>query len=89
LWTALPARLQKNTNYWGKTTINGKVYNTPFIDKLVFLIVPDSSTQLSAIQTGKVDMYTQESLVQFLDVNTAGSRFGSGKMAGRYIDVLK
>jgi len=49
----------KNTNYWGTTTINGKQYKEPFIDKLVYLIVPDQSTELAALQTGKIDLYTQ------------------------------
>jgi peptide/nickel transport system substrate-binding protein len=49
----------RNPNYWGMTTINGKQYQEPFIDKLVYLIVPDQSTELAALQTGKIDLYTQ------------------------------
>jgi len=49
----------KNPNYWGKTTINGTQYNEPFVDSLVYLIIPDQSTELAALATGKIDMWTQ------------------------------
>ena len=48
---------EKNPNYWAKTTIDGKEYEIPFIDKLVFPIIPDESTRVAAIRTGKLDYY--------------------------------
>jgi peptide/nickel transport system substrate-binding protein len=45
----------KNPNYWGKTTIDGKQYDLPFIDKLVSVIIPDESTAIAALRTGAVD----------------------------------
>ena len=36
-------------------TINGKKYQTPFIETLIFAVIPDVSTQLSALRTAKVD----------------------------------
>ena len=48
----------KNSNYWGKATIAGTQYSTPFIQSLVYLIIPDQSTQLAAMQTGKLDLWT-------------------------------
>lgn len=45
----------KNPNYWGSTTINGQKYQEPLINTLVYLIIPDPSTQLAALETGKVD----------------------------------
>ena len=45
----------KNPNYWGTTTINGKSYQTPFIDELRYPIITDESTLISAVRTGKID----------------------------------
>jgi peptide/nickel transport system substrate-binding protein len=49
------ATYTKNPNYWGTTTINGVKYQMPFIDKVVYPIIPDESTQIAAIRTGKID----------------------------------
>jgi peptide/nickel transport system substrate-binding protein len=51
------ATFTKNPNYWDKTTINGKQYQMPFIDKLVFPVIPDQATQLAAIRTGQLDWW--------------------------------
>jgi len=48
----------KNTNYWGTTTINGKQYQEPLINSLIYLIVPDQSTELAGLRTGKIDWVT-------------------------------
>jgi peptide/nickel transport system substrate-binding protein len=53
------ATYTRNPNYWGKTTINGKQYQEPFIDSLTYLVVPDQSTQLAALRTAKIDLWTQ------------------------------
>ncbi len=79
----------KNPNYWGKTTIAGTSYNTPFINSLVFLIVPDTSTQLSAIQTGKVDMYTQESLINSSTLTQQAPSLIQEKWPADNIDVMR
>jgi peptide/nickel transport system substrate-binding protein len=50
------ATYEKNPDYWGTTTINGKVYKTPFLDKLIIPIMTDESTVLAALQTGKLDL---------------------------------
>ena len=47
---------ERNPNYWGKVTINGKEYQLPFVDKLFNPIIPDSATQMAALKTGKVDV---------------------------------
>ncbi|GAH45675.1 unnamed protein product, partial [marine sediment metagenome] len=46
---------ERNPNYRGTTTINGKEYQLPFIDELIYPIIPDESTQLAALRTGQVD----------------------------------
>jgi len=46
----------RNPDYWGTTTINGKTYQLPFLDRVVVPIIPDESTQMAALQTGKIDL---------------------------------
>ena len=48
----------KNPNYQGTTTINGKQYKMPFIDKLVYPIITDQSTLIASVRTGKIDLDT-------------------------------
>jgi peptide/nickel transport system substrate-binding protein len=47
---------EKNPNYWGTTTIDGKEYKLPFVDKLEWPIIVDESTRLAALRTGKCDI---------------------------------
>jgi ABC-type transport system substrate-binding protein len=47
---------QKNPNYWGTNPAGpGKGDKLPYVDELKQLIIEDSSTQLAAVRTGKVD----------------------------------
>ena len=49
--------LKKNDNYWGTDPIGpGKGNQLPYIDAMQFLIIPDASTRLAALRTGKIDM---------------------------------
>jgi len=63
----------RNPNYWGTATINGKQYQEPFVNKLVYLIVPDTSTELAALRTGKIDWTTQVSLTSAASLSTQAS----------------
>jgi peptide/nickel transport system substrate-binding protein len=48
---------ERNPNWWNKeVSIQGKTYDSPFIDKLIFPIIFDESTRIAAIRTGKVDL---------------------------------
>jgi len=49
---------KRNPDYWGTWKYQGKEYKLPFADKLVFPLIKDKSTQLAAIQTGKIDAGT-------------------------------
>ncbi|GAF95196.1 unnamed protein product, partial [marine sediment metagenome] len=50
------AAYKPNPNWWDKEKIvDGKKYDAPFIDELVYPIIIDQSTQIAALQTGKVD----------------------------------
>ncbi|MBA7692042.1 hypothetical protein ES703_100600 [subsurface metagenome] len=46
----------RNPNYWRKATIDGVEYQLPFVDKLIFPLIIDPSTQLAALRTGKLDI---------------------------------
>lgn len=47
----------KNPIYWQKNPIGpGKGDQLPYVDNLKYILIPDSSTQLSALRTGKLDM---------------------------------
>jgi len=47
----------KNPEYWDTVTINGVEYELPFVDKLVYPIIKDQATRMSALRTGKIDYY--------------------------------
>jgi len=46
----------KNPDYWGTTVIDGKEYKVPFVNTFVRVIIPDESTALAALRTGKLDI---------------------------------
>jgi peptide/nickel transport system substrate-binding protein len=58
-------KFTRNPDYWNKTTIKGKEYQMPFVDELVFPIIPDASTQMAAIRTGKVDLQMEPQIGQW------------------------
>lgn len=47
----------RNPNYWKKTVIDGKEYKYPFVDEMTYRILPDESTRVAAVRTGRVDYY--------------------------------
>ena len=48
--------LERNPNYWGTDPIGpGQGNQIPYIDSLQYLIIPDASTRLAALRTGKID----------------------------------
>ena len=46
---------EKNPDYYGSTTIDGKEFQIPFIDKLVLPIIHDDTAKVAAIRTAKID----------------------------------
>jgi len=54
----------RNPNYWQTETLDGVVYQLPFIDRVVFPIIPDVGTQIAALRTGTLDM---DELVDSID----------------------
>jgi len=47
------ATLVRNPNYWRKHPLYGD--QMPYLDGVEFLVIPDVSTQISALRTGKID----------------------------------
>ncbi|OGO22379.1 MAG: hypothetical protein A2Z28_02400 [Chloroflexi bacterium RBG_16_51_9] len=48
--------LSRNPNYWDKDPVGpGKGNQLPYVDSVKFLILPDASTRLAALRTGKLD----------------------------------
>jgi len=51
------ATLVRNPDYWEKDPVGpGKGSDLPYLDGVEYLIIPDLSTRLSALRTGKVDI---------------------------------
>ena len=46
---------ERNPLYFDTTTIDGVEYQLPFIDKLIFPVIVDVSTQIAALRTGALD----------------------------------
>jgi peptide/nickel transport system substrate-binding protein len=50
---------KRNPNYWEKNPVGlGKGDQLPYVDGLKMLIIPDPSTQLAALRTGKADIFS-------------------------------
>jgi len=47
----------KNTNYWGYDERNPD-NRLPYVDAIKYLIIPDYSTRLAALRTGKIGIYS-------------------------------
>jgi peptide/nickel transport system substrate-binding protein len=47
---------EKNPDYWDKETINEKEFKLPYVDKVVYRIIRDDATRLTALRTGKIDL---------------------------------
>ncbi|MBN1685204.1 MAG: ABC transporter substrate-binding protein, partial [Spirochaetales bacterium] len=63
---------KKNPNYWDTTVIDGKEYQMPFVDRLVFPIIPDAATMMSAVRTGKVDFHMEPQIGQWDNYDNIG-----------------
>ena len=46
----------RNPQYWRTTTIDGAEYQLPFIDEMIMPNLPDESTQIASLRTGKLDI---------------------------------
>jgi len=47
---------RRNDNYWDKETIDGQQYPIPFVNKVIYRIIKDEATYLTALRTGQLDI---------------------------------
>ncbi|MCK1334603.1 ABC transporter substrate-binding protein [Bradyrhizobium sp. 38] len=47
---------EKNPDYWDKEKINDKEFKLPYVDKVVYRIIKDETTRVTALRTGKLDI---------------------------------
>ena len=47
---------QKNPIYWGSDFVGGESYKLPFVDRMVYRIIKDEATFLTALRTGQLDI---------------------------------
>ena len=47
---------EKNDNYWDSTTIDGKEYQLPLNERVVYHIIKDESSSVAALSSGRVDI---------------------------------
>jgi len=59
--TESSATFVRNPDYWGKDPLHPD-NRLPYVDKLKYLIIPDRSTQMAALRTGKIDQLLVDSL---------------------------
>lgn len=59
----------KNPNYWMKDPIFPE-NQLPYVDKMTWLIIPDHSTRLAAMRTGKVDLNSWRVLIFPVDAQS-------------------
>lgn len=58
------AKYKKNPIYWNSTTIDGEEYTLPFADDLIYPVIPDEATQISALRTAKLDLLVYLNIAQ-------------------------
>lgn len=45
-----------NKAYWDRVELSGKKYKLPFVDSLVYRVIKDEATYITALRTGKLDI---------------------------------
>lgn len=58
---------EKNAEYWDKETVNEKEFKLPYVDKVVYRVIKDEATRVTALRTGKLDIMEA---IRWQDVET-------------------
>ena len=63
---------RRNDNYWGVNPVGpGKGDQLPYADTIKRLIIPDASTALASLRTGKIDMFGPTTYDQFTELQNS------------------
>ncbi|GAI59533.1 unnamed protein product, partial [marine sediment metagenome] len=74
---------ERNPNWWQTTTIDGKVYDdVPFIDEMIWPIIPDVATRVAALMTGKIDFHWTMPAEQWDHLDKVAPELLSAKFPG-------
>jgi len=82
--------LEKNPEFWQTNPIGpGKGDQLPYVDILKYIIIPDTSTQLAALRTGKLDMmglveWENAELLQNQNADIMKKRTASGQVPSAF-----
>jgi len=83
------AEYTRNPNYWASVTINGKSYQEPFIQKLDYPIIPDVSTQIAAVRTGKLDWDPKVPVTYQANLASSAPQMTAAEYTSGNVDFLK
>ncbi len=73
---------ERNPNYWDTATIDGKEYEIPFVDKMIFPILPDESTRIALLRTGKIDWIERVHPMQWPSLAETAPHLESARIPG-------
>ena len=76
--------LERNPNWWQTTTIDGVEYEGPFLDEMIWPIIPDIATQIAALLTGKIDYYWLVPAEQWDHLDKVGPELQSAKFPAAF-----
>jgi len=79
----------RNPNYWGMTVLDGKQYQIPLIQTLDYPIIPDVSTQIAAVRTGKVDWDSNVSQTYEANLQISSPKLIMEEISQSTVAVLK
>lgn len=83
------AEYTRNPNYWGSVTIQGQSYQEPFIQKLDYPIITDTSTQIAALRVGKIDWDPKVAITNQTNLASTAPQMTAATYASGIIDLLK
>ncbi len=55
----------RNPNYYETTTIDGEEYQIPFVDDVTYPIIPEESSRIASLRTGKIDWHAMVPAAQW------------------------
>merc|ERR1711964_726933 len=79
---------ERNPNYWAKTTVDGVEYNLPFLDEVVWPIIPDESTRIAALRSGRIDYYDRMPSTFWGNLDKTAPKLVSTRSFGSGADVV-